>query len=182
MPQVLDAEVLDAGALLRLGPRGRALLDAFTREGEAPARVLTPRRFERRHERKLHDRLHVGRQRLYQSISLLAPQETNSPSGLLQHPNLWYPLASSPDLVRDIQYPPNHLEGAIDRRVRDTIFRLAIADERLQHRHIDRLQPQGSKIRIELLQMIFIIRGTSAAGLQSLRSLDGPRSFQHRCG
>ena len=49
MPQVVEAEVLDAGTLLRLVPRGGALLDSLTSEGEAPARVLSPRRFERRH-------------------------------------------------------------------------------------------------------------------------------------
>jgi hypothetical protein len=36
----VEAEVLDAGALLRLVPRRGALLDAFTGEGEAPARML----------------------------------------------------------------------------------------------------------------------------------------------
>ena len=41
--------ILDAGAMLRLVPRGGALLEAFTGEGEAPARVLPPRRVERRH-------------------------------------------------------------------------------------------------------------------------------------
>jgi hypothetical protein len=60
--------------------------------------------------------------------------------------------------MRDIQYPSNHLECAIDRRVRDTIIQLAIANERLQHRHVNRIQPQGPQIRIELLQMIPIIR------------------------
>src|SRR5450631_4302696 len=60
--------------------------------------------------------------------------------------------------MRDIQYPPNHLECAIDRRVRDTILQLAIADERLQDRHINRIQLQGPQIRIELLQMIPVIR------------------------
>jgi hypothetical protein len=49
VPQVVEAEVLDAGALLRQAPGGGALMDAFTCEGEAPARVLSPRRFERRH-------------------------------------------------------------------------------------------------------------------------------------
>jgi hypothetical protein len=39
VPQVVEAEVLDAGALLRLVPRSGALLDAFTSEGEAPARM-----------------------------------------------------------------------------------------------------------------------------------------------
>src|ERR1700683_4697500 len=40
--QVVEAEVLDAFALPRLVPRCRALLDALTREGEAPAWVLSP--------------------------------------------------------------------------------------------------------------------------------------------
>jgi hypothetical protein len=48
MPQVVEAEVIDAGALLRLVPRSGALLDALTAESEALARVLPPRRFERR--------------------------------------------------------------------------------------------------------------------------------------
>ena len=48
MPQVVEAEVLDAGALLRQAPGGGALMDAFSGQGEAPARV-SPRRFERRH-------------------------------------------------------------------------------------------------------------------------------------
>jgi hypothetical protein len=39
----------------------------------------------------------------------------------------------------DIQYPPNHLECAI-------------------HRHVDRLKLQGPEIRIELFQMILVIR------------------------
>jgi hypothetical protein len=39
VPQVVEAEVLDAGALLRLVPRGGALLDAFT--GKA-ASIRTP--------------------------------------------------------------------------------------------------------------------------------------------
>jgi hypothetical protein len=54
VPQVVEAEVLDAGALLRQAPGGGALLDAFTSEGEAPARVLSPRRFERRHGIRIH--------------------------------------------------------------------------------------------------------------------------------
>src|ERR1700737_734079 len=49
VPQVVEAEVLDAGALLRQTPGGGALLDAFSGEGEAPAGVLSPRHFERRH-------------------------------------------------------------------------------------------------------------------------------------
>ena len=44
-----EAEVLDAGALLCLVPGSRALLDAFACEGKAPARVLSPRCFERCH-------------------------------------------------------------------------------------------------------------------------------------
>ena len=39
VPQVVEAEVLDAGTLLRLVPRGGALLDALTCKGQAPARV-----------------------------------------------------------------------------------------------------------------------------------------------
>jgi hypothetical protein len=46
--------------------------------------------------------------------------------------------------MRDIHDPPNHLKGAIHRRVRYTIFQLAIANERLQHRHVDRIPLQGS--------------------------------------
>src|SRR5271170_6070341 len=187
-------------------------MDALTCEGEAPARVLSPRRFERCHgiriqgnaaavpglrraviepghlavkihaapfkaqdltrsttgrEHKLHDRLHMLRQGLDQSIRLLAPQESHAPPGFLQHPNLWNPFEPSPVLMRDIQYSPNHLECAIDRRVRDTIFYLAIPNERLQHRHVDRIQlrtegkdrassddpyhPRGSSYRRELL-------------------------------
>jgi len=103
-------------------------------------------------ERKLHDGLHVLRPRLDQSVSLLTPQKSHAPPGFLQHPNLWHPIEPSPILMRDIQYPPNHLECAIDRRVRDTILQLAIANERLQHRHVDRIQLQGPQIRIELLQ------------------------------
>src|SRR6202167_2035896 len=104
------------------------------------------------------------RQRLDQSVSLLASQEPHAPPGFLQHPNLRHPFEPSPVLMRDIQYPPNHLECAIDRRVRDTVLQLAIADEWLQHRHIDRIQLQGSQIRIELLQMILIIREASLIG------------------
>jgi hypothetical protein len=37
-------------------------------------------------------------------------------------------------------------------------LQLAIANERLQHRHVDRVQLQGPKIRIELLPMILVIR------------------------
>src|ERR1700733_6955349 len=66
--------------------------------------------------------------------------------------------------MRDIQYPTNHLECAIDGRVRDTILRLAISNERLQHRHVDRIQLQGPEIRIKLLQMILIIRKASLIG------------------
>ena len=66
--------------------------------------------------------------------------------------------------MRDIQYPPNHLECAIDGRVRDTIFYLAIANKRLQHRHINRIQLQGSQIRVELLQMILIVREAPLIG------------------
>src|SRR6202789_2061021 len=97
------------------------------------------------------------RQALDQSTRLLASQESYAPPGFLQHPNLRHPFEPSPVLMRNIQYPSNYLECAIDRRVRDTILQLAIANERLQHRHIDRIQLQGSKIRIELLQMILII-------------------------
>ena len=49
MPQVVEAKVFDAGALLCQAPGGGALLDAFSGEGEAPARVLSPRRSERRY-------------------------------------------------------------------------------------------------------------------------------------
>jgi len=49
VPQVVQAEVLDAGTLLRQAPGGGALLDALACESEAPARVLSPRRFERRY-------------------------------------------------------------------------------------------------------------------------------------
>jgi hypothetical protein len=49
VPQVVEAEVLDAGALFCQGPGGGALVDAFSCEGEVPTRVLTPHRFERRH-------------------------------------------------------------------------------------------------------------------------------------
>jgi hypothetical protein len=59
--------------------------------------------------------------------------------------------------MRDVQYPPNHLESAIDGRVRDTILRLAIANVRLQSRHLDRIQPQRAQIGVELLQMILVI-------------------------
>jgi hypothetical protein len=45
----VEAEVLDSGALLCLVPGGRALLDAFSAEGETSARVLSPRGFQRRH-------------------------------------------------------------------------------------------------------------------------------------
>ena len=48
MPQVVEAEVLDAGAPLGLLPRCRALLDPLAGEGEAPAWVLTLHRLERR--------------------------------------------------------------------------------------------------------------------------------------
>jgi hypothetical protein len=43
VPQVVEAEVLDAGTLLRLIPRRRVLMDTLTGEGETPAPVLTPR-------------------------------------------------------------------------------------------------------------------------------------------
>jgi hypothetical protein len=49
VPQVVETEVLDAGTLLRLVPRRRALVNALTDEGETPAPMLTPRRLERRH-------------------------------------------------------------------------------------------------------------------------------------
>lgn len=49
VPQIVEAEVIDPGALLRLVPGGRALLDAFACEGKAPARMLTAGRFEGRH-------------------------------------------------------------------------------------------------------------------------------------
>ncbi len=48
VPQVVEAEVLDAGAPFRLVPGGRTLLNALTGKGEAPPWVLSPRRFERR--------------------------------------------------------------------------------------------------------------------------------------
>jgi hypothetical protein len=49
VPHVVEAEVLDAGALLRQAPGSGALMDALTCEGEAPARVLSPLRLERCH-------------------------------------------------------------------------------------------------------------------------------------
>src|SRR6202046_699993 len=98
------------------------------------------------------------RQRLDQSVSLLASQEAHAPPGFLQHPNLRHPFEPSPVLMRDIQYPPNYLECAIDRRVRDTILQFAIANERLQHRHVDRIELTGPKKRIEFFQMILILR------------------------
>jgi hypothetical protein len=49
VPQIVEAEVLDAGALLRQSPGGGALMNAFSGEGEAPARVLSPRGFQRCH-------------------------------------------------------------------------------------------------------------------------------------
>ena len=44
----MQAEVLDAGARLRLLPRRGTLLDTVTRESETPSRVLTLHRFQRR--------------------------------------------------------------------------------------------------------------------------------------
>src|ERR1700687_2945930 len=202
VPQVVETELLDAGTLLRLVPRRRALMAALAGEGEAPAPVLTPRRLERRHgvrierntaalarlrgamiepchlaseihptpfepvnlacttasrQRELHDRLHVPRQCRDQSVSLLASQEAHAPAGFLQHPNLRNPTQPTPILMRDVQYPPNHLESAIDSRVRDAILRLAIANVPLQFSHIDRSKPQRSQIGVELLQMILVI-------------------------
>src|ERR1700728_2201462 len=108
-------------------------------------------------QRELHDRLHVHRQSRDQSVSLLASQEAYAPTGFLQHPNLRNPTQPTPILMRDVQYPPNHLESAIDGRVRDTILRLAIANVRLQCRHVDLIQPQRAQIEVELLQMIPVI-------------------------
>jgi hypothetical protein len=108
-------------------------------------------------QRELHDRFHVRRQSRDQSVSLLASQEAHAPTGFLQHPNLRNPTQPTPILMRDVQYPPNHLESAIDSRVRDTILRLAIANVRLQCRHIDRIQPQRAQIGVQLLQMILVI-------------------------
>ena len=49
VPQIVEAEVFDPGTLFCLAPCGRALLDALAAEGETPARVLSPRGFQRRH-------------------------------------------------------------------------------------------------------------------------------------
>jgi hypothetical protein len=73
----------------------------------------------------------VRRQGRDQSVILLASQETHAPREFLQHPNLRNHTQPTPILMRDVQDPPNHLESAIDSRGRDTILRLAIANERL---------------------------------------------------
>jgi hypothetical protein len=78
------------------------------------------------------DNASINRSRLF------TPQKAHAPPGFLQHPNLRNPAEPAPILMRDIQYPSNHLERAIDGRVRDTILHLAIANERLHGRHVDR--------------------------------------------